>query len=346
VIPAQSPPSSQNDQTTNPQTYLLTIAINGQGSTFPSSGSYNIAKDQSITIFTQAAGGWKFDGWTGDASGITPFITLTMNGNEDITANFARIALFTLPSYSLTTAVSGNGTVTPAPGVHTYVTGTVVYLIAVPDNQWKFDGWSGDISENTYSTSVTMDRDLAVTANFSIIPLIPLITFTLTLSVNGPGVIEPGVGKHSYDIGSVVNISATPDPGSQFDGWSGNVASPTSATTTLTINKDNTVTANFSKTPISYGPENRHIGAGYGIWPISMKPGDRVEFSFSVTNGDDVIYSVIGPNKNPIISSSPLSAGQNTFTATTAGDYQLKIASSGTLNLTAVSVTYTIYPVP
>ena len=74
-------------------------------------------------------------------------------------------------------------------------------------------------------------------------------TYTLTLSVNqaGWGTTNPPTGLYNYDEDYVVTITAEPIQGYQFVGWEGDVADPTSPTTTVTITGDMTVVANFEK---------------------------------------------------------------------------------------------------
>jgi uncharacterized repeat protein (TIGR02543 family) len=55
------------------------------------------------------------------------------------------------------------------------------------------------------------------------------------------------VGTHEYNEGDVVSITAIPDEGWQFDGWSGDVTAPQLTMTTLTVTSDTTVTADFSR---------------------------------------------------------------------------------------------------
>jgi hypothetical protein len=84
-------------------------------------------------------------------------------------------------------------------------------------------------------------------------------TYTLTMAVSGSGSTTPAVGDHDYTTGTVVDIIATPAGGWQFDSWTGAVADPTSATTTVTMNADKTVTANFEL--ITPPGEGKLIGA-------------------------------------------------------------------------------------
>lgn len=79
------------------------------------------------------------------------------------------------------------------------------------------------------------------------------VTYTLTMEVNGNGSTIPSVGSHTYDAGTVVDISATPDTGWEFNSWSGDVTNPSSSSTTVTIDADKSVIANFIEiSPVIY----------------------------------------------------------------------------------------------
>ena len=92
---------------------------------------------------------------------------------------------------------------------------TPVTLTAVADPGSTFDGWSGDA--DCADGSVTMDTAKSCIATFT------LNTHDLTIATSGTGsgTVTPAVGVHSYDYGTVVTLEATADPGSTFDGWSG-----------------------------------------------------------------------------------------------------------------------------
>lgn len=85
-----------------------------------------------------------------------------------------------------------------------------------------------------------MDANKSVTANFS---QIPVNTYTLAISTNGQGTVS---GAGTYNEGTVVSVTATPDPGWQFDGWSGD-ASGTANPLSITMDENKSVTANFSE---------------------------------------------------------------------------------------------------
>ena len=59
------------------------------------------------------------------------------------------------------------------------------------------------------------------------------------------GTTNPAVGMHAYVENTVVDISATPAEGFHFTGWTGDTADPESATTTVLMDADKEMTANF-----------------------------------------------------------------------------------------------------
>jgi len=77
----------------------------------------------------------------------------------------------------------------------------------------------------------------------------PTTTYTLTITSTAGGSVTPAVGAHTYSAGTAVNLTATPDSGYRFVEWTGDVgtiADDEDATTTITMNGDYTITANFA----------------------------------------------------------------------------------------------------
>jgi len=62
----------------------------------------------------------------------------------------------------------------------------------------------------------------------------------------GGGTTDPAVGAHTYPEDEVVAITAYAGAGYEFDHWRGDVADPSSASTTVTMDGDKTVTAHFA----------------------------------------------------------------------------------------------------
>jgi gingipain R len=144
--------------------FTLTTNVVGNGSISlnPPGGTYCEGTEVTLTAVPDA--GWQFDGWSGDLSGTQNPATITMGSNKNVTATFSQLPV---NQYSLTVNTTGQGSVTLNPSGGVYDEGTVVTLTAVPDSGWKFDNWSGDLSGSTNPTTITMNANKTVTANFS-----------------------------------------------------------------------------------------------------------------------------------------------------------------------------------
>ena len=90
------------------------------------------------------------------------------------------------------------------------------------------------------SPSLCDEEEITVTVNE--------VTYNLTISGNPvlSGTTIPEGGVHTYASGTVVNIIATPAAGYVFVNWSGDVAQSNSASTTVTMNGNKIITANFT----------------------------------------------------------------------------------------------------
>jgi len=73
--------------------------------------------------------------------------------------------------YQLTISSTGGGSVTlPGEGIRSYDAGTVVELVATPEEGYEFRGWTGDTAQiadpNSASTAITMRGNYSITATF------------------------------------------------------------------------------------------------------------------------------------------------------------------------------------
>ncbi len=160
-----------------------------------------------------------------------------------------------ITEYSLTiSSTEGGEAVAPGEGAFAYHSEAVVELVARPASGYRFVNWTGDVHDvanvNAASTTITMDDDYCVIANFEVIGS---AQYSLIIcSTTGGSVTTPGEGTFYYDGGMAVNLVATPDSGCQFVSWTGNVhtiADVNAASITITMNDDYSVTANFEAIP-------------------------------------------------------------------------------------------------
>jgi uncharacterized repeat protein (TIGR02543 family) len=69
-------------------THNLTISINGQGIINPGEGTHEYNNGTQVTITVSSISGWDFDHWSGDATGTSPTIVITMDSDKNVTAYF------------------------------------------------------------------------------------------------------------------------------------------------------------------------------------------------------------------------------------------------------------------
>jgi len=120
--------------------FTLVVTASEGGGVDISGGSYN--QNSNVSITATPAEGYVFTGWTGNASGSTNPLSVTMNGNKNITATFSR------SQYSLNVNVVGEGSVaqeliSSAKSKTDYDSGSTVRLTATPEAGWLFYEWEG-----------------------------------------------------------------------------------------------------------------------------------------------------------------------------------------------------------
>lgn len=206
-------------------------------SAYPYSSIY--ANGTTVNLEAIPADGYDFAVWSGSVTSKDNPITLDMTCPKSVTALFAKKG-----KPNLIISIVGDGSVTPSVGIYTYDQVTVVNLTATPNAHYMFKDWTGDVADNkSASTTVTVDSTKNITANFS------PVMHSLSIEIKGAGSVDPfGYTPkiYRYSEGSIVNITAIPDPGYEFYDWTGEVDDVLAAKTKLTMDSDKTIVANFS----------------------------------------------------------------------------------------------------
>lgn len=71
------------------------------------------------------------------------------------------------PEYTLTIRIEGKGTVYVSPDLPVYAPGTSVSLTALPEDRWRFDRWSGDLTGTERRPTFVITSDMKITAHFA-----------------------------------------------------------------------------------------------------------------------------------------------------------------------------------
>ena len=199
-------------------------------------------------------------------------------------------------TYCLTMAVSGNGTTSPAEGVHRYGEETMVNISAAPAAGWQFVNWTapagsfGDADE--VSTTFTMPAQaVTVTANFA--------PDTYTVSFNTEGG-TPAPGDITVTYGSTYGTLPTvTQDGYTFNGWftaaSGGTHVTSSTTVTITANQTLYAQWSINQCTISFnsngGSAVSAITQDYGTAVTAPTAPTKTGYSFVDWYSDEALTS-------------------------------------------------------
>ncbi len=132
------------------------------------------------------------------------------NGDTTISKSYTPVPVV-INGYTLTLNQSGTGSGTVSDGGN-FPAGTTISLTATPDAGSAFAGWTPAPCAANF---VMPNNNLACTANFTGATLAKY-PVTVNQSGNGTGTVS---GGGEFAVGSTVNLTAIPDAGSTFTGW-------------------------------------------------------------------------------------------------------------------------------
>jgi hypothetical protein len=313
------------------KTYTVSVSSTpaNSGSVSPNGGTYDEGKE--VTLAATPAEYYKFNGWSGDTSGSSDHVTITVDSNKTIVASFVKL------TYAVQTQVdaSGGGTIDPASG--TFEAGTHVQITATPATGYRFDHWGGTATGSTNPLNLLVNGDKTVTAYFT-----KTYILTVSASPNGSCTVDPSSGV--YDTGTVVTLTATALFPYAFDHWSGtdnDAANPT----TVTMSADKSVTAYF--TQLSPGAVQTVTGSYWGqevSTQIQLVAGQWVQAGV-VTNGGPIPLRILGPLLDVVKNLGGVDGGSFTFQANTTGTYYFDFMNNGGSYFSPISWTlnYAVY---
>jgi hypothetical protein len=145
--------------------------------------------------------------------------------------------------YSLNLHTAGQGSIVLSPSGGRYAEGTLVTLTARPVIGWRFDNWSGDLTGIENPTTIVMNSDKYVTANFT---EINPGYYSLTVSTVGQGNVTLDPAGGIYLPGTMVKLTAIPGSGWEFYQWYGDLGGSENPTNII-MDFHKTVTAAFTE---------------------------------------------------------------------------------------------------
>jgi len=280
--------------TVQQSTATITVQANpSNGGTVGGGGTYPVGSQQQISASSNS--GWSFTGWS-DGNTQNPRTVTVPSGGATYTANFQQ----STATITVQANPSNGGTVG---GGGTYPVGSQQQISASPNSGWSFTSWSDGNTQNPRTITVP-SGGATYTANFQ------QSTATITVQPNPSNGGTVG-GGGAYPVGSQQQISASPNSGWSFTGWSdGNTQNPR----TVTVPSGGaTYTANFQQSTATItmqaSPSNGGTVGGGGTYPV----GSQQQISASPNSGWSFTSWSDGNTQNPRTITVP--SGGATYTA-------------------------------
>ena len=287
--------------------YNVTVTVNDEAmGSVTGAGEY--VESTTATLIATANEGYEFVNWTVGENTLTDNpLTLTVNADITVTANFVA-----LPLYTITVTVNDE-TMGSVEGAKQYVEGETVTLTAIAKTGHKFVNWSN--SETANPLTFTATEDVNLTANFEV------LSYTVTALTNdeNKGTVE-GAGTYAY--GKEVTLTATPADGYELLYWSDRIAE---TERTITVAGNTTLSAYFVKT---YDQEPTFTIEK--LWENTNVPSATGN-GYQAVGWDGTIY--MQDNGNDAIWAYTSATDSVYYTASPANSQQIAVDNAGNLVL-------------
>ncbi|MFA5773013.1 MAG: ice-binding family protein, partial [Thermoplasmata archaeon] len=241
--------------------YTVTLSSNpSAGGTTSGGGTFN--SGSSVTVTATPNAGYTFTNWTENGIEVSTNASyqFTISGNRTLVVNFAAmqytVTLSSNPAAGGTTSEGG-----------TFNSGSSVTVTATPNAGYTFTNWTENgiaVSTNA-SYTFTISGNSTLVANFAAI----VVQYTVTLS-SIPALGGTTSGGGTFNSGSSVTVTATPNAGYTFTNWTENgIEVSTNASYTFTISGNRTLVVNFalagagSQAPVTLGSTSRFAILSY-----------------------------------------------------------------------------------
>lgn len=153
-----------------PTMFIVTVQSSPNGTTSPTSGTYNFTLGASVIFNANPNANYKFDSWlvNGVANTTNP-MTIMVTSNLDVTPVFTLQPPTPPVTFTVTVQLSPNGTTVPSSGVYNYTSGSSVTFAANPNAGYNFTYWLIDgIVNTTNPITKTIDSNFAVSPVFTL----------------------------------------------------------------------------------------------------------------------------------------------------------------------------------
>ena len=168
--------------------------------------------------------------------------------NPVLSHDLALNAVFVGKDIAVTIIESTGGAVTGIADSQTFAFGESTEITAIADEHFEFVRWelSNPVTDHTTDTTISFE----IYDTLEVRPIFKAKMYSLNLlsSPTEGGNAFTTNNQYLFPHGTNVTIQVIPLPGNRFENWSGKVVSPTKTSTSVLIEKDTTIIAQFSGT--------------------------------------------------------------------------------------------------
>ncbi|WP_069657950.1 ice-binding family protein [Arcticibacter eurypsychrophilus] len=223
-------------------------------------GAGSFAAGTPVTVTATPNVGYTFVNWTEAGAIVSPSssYSFAVSRNRSLVANYTLIPVAQL-AVVLSSSPPAGGTTT---GNGSYTAGASVTVIATANNGYTFTNWTDNATKAIVSTSSTFIFPISV--NTSLVANFALNSYTLNVTATNGSVVK-NPNQPTYNHGSTVSLTATPNQGYIFSSWSGDATGSANPLTVI-MNSNKNITANFIPAPtVGPAPINLGSSADFGI---------------------------------------------------------------------------------
>lgn len=246
--------------------YTLNITINPTGSGSvnknPNKTQYNHSENVQLTAISSDTTKYKFDHWEGDLGSNSNPANIAMNENKNVTAVFLAETVSTPNTPSGQSSGTVGQSLSFSTGGSTSNLGHVVeYRFDWGDG--NYSSWGSSIQSYVYSNVGTYlvraqarcKTDTNILSSWSSAKTVSISGHTMIISINpaGAGTVAKSPDKTSYNYNEIVQLTASPSSGFNFDHWEGDL-SGASNPVNITMNGNKNITAVFNSDLVAYYP--------------------------------------------------------------------------------------------
>lgn len=298
-----------------------------------------VLKGTRLTVEAVADNGYQINSWSDGSTADTRSFVV----NSNVTLLVAFEAVPVVNYFQVNISAGNNGSVSVNGVVGNYneqvEEGTVLTVVATPDQDYQFQGWSdGDLNQ---TRTITVTSNVTISATFEAIPS-TMYWVNINSGANGQVSVNGVVGNYSQQVpeNTILSIEAIPATGYEFVSWNdGNTHAQRNITVTGDVQLQSSYQIMSFTVSIASDDTNEGtvtVNGTTGDYSSTMTYGSLLSFSATPTTGYVFVEWSDGDTNasriTSVTSNITLTAlfAVQTFNVSISGDAHTNVTVNGT----------------